>query len=185
MPASARKRPSAYPTSTISARLSASSVSSDLEPWWYINACLRGGGFYYEGLSELKGVLFQQKTVRETSEKFHSQHKKALQFRSLNSIYLRDEDDDDDDDAPTPRDDDDDDDDAPPPPTTTTTRTTTTKNAAPLFFFPKQEQSQGGEFVVFFVFFIFEQRSFLSSSCQEAVVLLLKSVDFVRFRRGQ
>lgn len=184
MPASARKRPSAYPTSTISARLSASSVSSDLEPWWYINACLRGGWFYYEGLSELKGVLFQQKTVRETSEKFHSQHKKALQFRFLNSIYLRDEDDDDDDDAPTPRDDDDDDDYAPPPPTTTT-RTTTTKNAAPLFFFPKQEQSQGGEFVVFFVFFIFEQRSFLSSSCQEAVVLLFKSVDVVRFRRGQ
>ena len=32
VPASARKRPSAYPTSTISARLSASSVSSDLEP---------------------------------------------------------------------------------------------------------------------------------------------------------
>ena len=98
-------------------------------------------------------------------------------------IYLYDYDDDDDDDAPTRRtttsDDDDDE-----PTTTTTTRTTTTKNAAPLFFFRKQEQSQGGEFVVFFNVFIFvEQRSFLPSSCQEAIVLLLKSVDVVRFRR--
>ena len=77
MPASARKRPSAYPTSTISARLSASSVSSDLEPWWIILMSVYEDDFMRVFSSGLRSAFSTKNLVSFASEKFRHFHKKS------------------------------------------------------------------------------------------------------------
>ena len=87
MPASARKRPSAYPTSTISARLSASSVSSDLEPWWILMRVYEDDFIMrvFMGIS-LRSAF--HKKLCETSEKFHILNTKSASIPLLIKLYL-------------------------------------------------------------------------------------------------
>ncbi len=87
MPASARKRPSAYPTSTISARLSASSVSSDLEPWWIILVRVYARMIVLWGSFVCRAKISTQFLGEKRVKKFQHFHTKSAS-NNENSIYL-------------------------------------------------------------------------------------------------